>query len=162
MNIGNDIFAVDVESRSINFFSKVIYFSLKMLALLMTILILCGVLDVGYVMFKIMVSPPYRIFNLEDVLSTLGSFLIVLIAIEIFLNIIMYFRKDASHIKLVIATALMAISRKVIILDYEHASYWQVFSMASLIIALGVAYWCCKGTERFYSSPKSQTKELKP
>ena len=41
----------------------------------------------------------------------------VLIAIEIFINIMVYLREDVIHVKIVLATTLMAIARKVIILD---------------------------------------------
>ncbi len=42
-----------------------------------------------------------------------------MIAIEIFINITVYLREDVIHVKIVMATALMAIARKVIILDLE-------------------------------------------
>ncbi len=45
--------------------------------------------------------------------------MVTLIAIEIFLNIVLYLRDDVLHVKLVLATALMAIARKVIVLDYK-------------------------------------------
>lgn len=155
MSQDESIFTTDVESKSINFLQKVIFFSLKVLSFLMAFVILCSVFDVGYLIYTIVKTPPHRILNLEDVLSTLGSFLIVLIAIEIFINIIMYFRRETNHIKLVVATALMAISRKVIILDYEHASQPQLIAMALLIFALGFAYWFCKGPEKIFSFNKT-------
>lgn len=50
-------------------------------------------------------------------------------------------RRDMDHIKLVVATALMAIARKVIILDYEKATAIQLYGIAGIIAALGVTYW---------------------
>lgn len=45
----------------------------------------------------------------SDILATFGAFMAVLIAIEIFINIIIYLREDVIHVKIVMATALMAI-----------------------------------------------------
>ena len=49
-----------------------------------------------------------------------GAFLSVLIAIEIFINITICIRNDVIPSKLVVATTLMAISRKVIIFDFKE------------------------------------------
>ena len=47
-------------------------------------------------------------------LATFGAFMAVLIAIEILINITIYLRDDVIHVKIVMATALMAIARKVL------------------------------------------------
>ena len=134
-------FPIDVQSPLINFLQKVILWSIKVLALFMTIVILWSVADVVLLMFKKTQEPYVLMTNMDEVLKIFGAFLIVLIAIEIFLNIILYLKKDMSHLKLVVATALMAIARKVIILDYDQIREWQLAGMGVLIIALGVAYW---------------------
>jgi uncharacterized membrane protein (DUF373 family) len=63
--------------------------------------------------------PPVFLLSISDILATFGAFLAVLIAIEIFINITIYIRNDVLPVKLVVATALMAISRKVIILTLK-------------------------------------------
>lgn len=154
MAIKDDIFSIDVESRSLSFLQRVISICLKALAFMMAFVIICSALDVARLIFEAVTSPPYAILNLEQILHSFGGFLIVLIGIEIFLNIILYFRKDMSHIKLVLATALMAIARKVIILDYKEATYEQMIAIAALILTLGIAYWLCKGPEKIFPSMK--------
>jgi uncharacterized membrane protein (DUF373 family) len=44
-------------------------------------------------------------------------------------------------VRLVIATALMAIARKVIIFDFEKISPHYVYATAAVVLALGVTYW---------------------
>ena len=46
-----------------------------------------------------------------------------------------------GHLRLVMATAKMAIARKVIVLDYDKVSDWHLFGMGALILAHGCAYW---------------------
>jgi uncharacterized membrane protein (DUF373 family) len=150
MNQKDDIFSIDVESRTLSFLQQVISFSLKVLAILMTFVILCSVLDVARMIYNGIMTPPYSVLNLENILESLGGFLIVLIGIEIFLNIVLYFRKDMSHVKLVLATALMAIARKVIILDYKTTPFSELYAIAALIAALGFAYWLCRRPEKLF------------
>lgn len=45
------------------------------------------------------------------------------------------------HVKLVIATALMAIARKVIIFDFEKIAPLYVLATAAVVLALGIVYW---------------------
>lgn len=135
------LYLIKVKSPLINFLQKVILYSIKVLAIFMTIVIIWSIIDVGLVMFDHIIQPPYLLLKFEEILGLFGGFLVVLIAIEIFLNIILYLRKDMNHIRLVVATALMAIARKVIILDYEKIASIQLYGIAATIIALGIAYW---------------------
>lgn len=134
-------FPIDVKNPFINFLQKIILWSINVLALLMVIVILWSVADVAFLLFLKTQDPYLLITDMDEVLRVFGSFLVVLIAIEIFLNIILYLKKDMSHLKLVIATALMAIARKVIILDYSEVRDWHMVGMALLIVSLGLAYW---------------------
>ena len=67
--------------------------------------------------------------------------MVVLIAIEIFINITLYIERDVLPIKMVIATALMAIARKVIMLDVKDLEPLYIFAIAAVILALGLTYW---------------------
>jgi uncharacterized membrane protein (DUF373 family) len=108
----------------------------------MTVLILLGVVDVAWILFeKVMGSSPRFVLSISDILATFGAFLAVLIAIEIFVNVVMYLREDVIHVKIVVATALMAIARKVIILDFSETSANFVWAMAGVILATSIGYW---------------------
>ena len=100
-----------------------------------------GVADVVYVLYSRVSTQPYYLLNISDIFATFGAFMAVLIAIEIFINIISYLRDNVIHIKLVLATAFMAVARKVIVLDYAEVSADHVFGTAALLLALAVAYW---------------------
>jgi uncharacterized membrane protein (DUF373 family) len=119
----------------------VIRFAVRVLAVLMTLVILWGVADVLYVMYQRLVAAPFLLLTVSDILVIFGSFMSVLIAIEIFVNITIYIKHDALPIKMVIATALMAIARKVIMLDIKDLEWPYVISIALVILALGLTYW---------------------
>ena len=120
---------------------SVIHICLKILALFMVIVIISGVADVAWIIYQKFSSKPHFILTISDIFLTFGAFMVVLIAIEIFQNIILYLRDDVIHVKIVLATALMAIARKVIILDYENLDPMYVFATGVVLIATGITYW---------------------
>ncbi|MCJ7687324.1 MAG: phosphate-starvation-inducible PsiE family protein [Desulfobacteraceae bacterium] len=79
--------------------------------------------------------------KVSDILSLFGAVLVVLIAIEIFFNITLYLREDVIHVRLVVATALMAIARKVIVLDYKELGPHYIYATGAVVLALGITYW---------------------
>ena len=139
--MSEDNFPIETGSPFINWLQKLVSFSVKVLAVLMILIILWSVIDVGVMVYDKMANPPYFRLNIEDILGIFGAFLVVLIAIEIFVNIVLYLRKDVIHLKLVLATALMAIARKVIIIDYDKVPHGHLFGIGVVIISLGIAYW---------------------
>jgi len=107
----------------------------------MVVVIFWGVADVLYVLYHNLMDEPKMLLNISDIFKTFVAFLAVLIAIEIYQNIVLYLRKDVMPIKLVIATALMAIARKVIILDFKELSAMYIFAIAATVLALGITYY---------------------
>ncbi|HEB70748.1 MAG TPA: hypothetical protein ENI88_14200 [Desulfobulbus sp.] len=120
---------------------SVVRIAIRVLAVLMTIVILWGVGDVIMVLYQELRAPPVMMLTISDILTLFGAFMAVLIAIEILINIIIYLRDDVIHLKIVMATALMAISRKVIIMDFTSISAEYVVAVASVTLAMSVGYW---------------------
>lgn len=115
--------------------------AVRALAILMAGVIVFGVADVVYVLYKRLMAEPRGLLQISDILATFGAFMAVLIAIEIFVNIISYLREDVIHVRIVLATALMAISRKVIILDYSTTTPQYIYATAAVVAAMALAYW---------------------
>jgi len=133
--------SLDEPDRLINILHRIIRFSVRILAVLMVFSILWGIVDVANVLYQEILAPVATDFEIRDIIVTFGAFLTVLIAIEIFVNITLYLRDDVLHIRLVVSTALMAIARKVIILDLDKIEPSYMFAIAAIVIALGITYW---------------------
>ncbi|MDN3556984.1 phosphate-starvation-inducible PsiE family protein [Halomonas maura] len=129
------------EDPLIGVLHRIIRVGVKVLAVLMVFVILWGIFDVIYVLYQQLISPPFLLLEVGDIFRLFGAFMVVLIAIEIFINIRLYLGTDVLPIQLVIATALMAIARKVIVLDIETVSAEYVFAIAAVVLALGVTHW---------------------
>jgi uncharacterized membrane protein (DUF373 family) len=127
---------------------RTIRFAIRILALLMVLVIYWSIADVVYVLYLKLSTPPYFLLNVEDILQTFGAFMVVLIAVEIFINIRLYLGSNVIPVELVIATALMAVARKIIVLDLKLVTAEQIIGLALVTIALGVTYWLIKKKEK--------------
>ena len=80
----------------------------------------------------------------KDVFTVVfAEVLTVMIALE-FNHTIQFVASRSQSIiqtKIVLLISLLAISRKVIVLDFEKTGTGELFGLAALIVALGVVYW---------------------
>jgi len=140
-NIGQGELGTDEEDGMINVLHRIIRGAVRVLAVLMVATILWGVLDVAMVLYEDVFKPSVVELQARDIVVAFGAFLAVLIAIEIFMNITLYLRDDVVHVRLVVATALMAIARKVIVFDFHKIEPMYVLATAAVVLALGIVYW---------------------
>tara|TARA_B100000700_G_scaffold86978_1_gene97876 strand:+ start:9559 stop:10020 length:462 start_codon:yes stop_codon:yes gene_type:complete len=120
---------------------RIIRVAVRVLAVLMVFVIIWGIGDVLYVLYQRLMAPPFLLLDINDIFQTFGAFMAVLIAIEIFINIRLYLGTNIIPIQLVIATALMAIARKVIVLDLDQVTAMEILGIAAVVIALGITHW---------------------
>lgn len=129
------------DEKLLQVLGRLIKWSVRVLAILMVFVIMMGVVDVGWTLYEKLMTPPHYILTISDMLATFGAFMAVLIAIEIFINITIYLRDNVIHVKIVIATALMAIARKVIILDLDTTPAEYLWGIALIVVAVSIAYF---------------------
>ena len=133
----------------------VIRMCVRAMAVMMVFVIIMGVVDVGWVIWQRLASPPRFILTIADMLATFGAFMAVLIAVEIFHNIILYVEDNHNQqlaVEIVLGTALMAIARKVIVLDFNEVGSSHVYATAAVTLAWSVGYYLivirAKGVKR--------------
>lgn len=83
----------------------------------------------------------------REILSAFGAFLTVLIAMELIETVEVYFREHAIHAEVVILVALIAVSRKIVLLDFEKYSWQEAAVLAGLIGVLTLGYFLIKQAE---------------
>ncbi len=91
---------------------------------------------VGYVFS----SPNYLVDDIE-LLDILGYVLLILIGIELLETVKAYLYDHIIHVEVVLEVALIAVARKVILLDYKEYSGLTVLAIAVLIIALSIGFY---------------------
>jgi uncharacterized membrane protein (DUF373 family) len=82
----------------------------------------------------------------KTLFNLFGLFLNVLIALELLENIGGYLQKNVTQVELVIVTAMIAIARKIIILDFEKISSEELVALALSMLALAASYWVIRKT----------------
>jgi len=119
----------------------------KILSLAMIWVILVSVCDLLIFLGKTWLSDPEHLFK-DSLFVIFGLFLNVLIALEILENITAYLKKHVIQVELVIVTSLIAVSRKIIILDLEKKTAADLIGLATAIFALSISYLIVRTTNR--------------
>jgi uncharacterized membrane protein (DUF373 family) len=122
---------------SIAAFERVIVVAL--VAMLMIVIALSTV-DLGCTLARDVAPSPRGVLQVDDVLDIFGFFLLVLIGVELLETITAYLHDRAAHVDVVLEVALVAIARKVIALDLSKYPGLTVVGLATLIVALAIAF----------------------
>ncbi len=120
----------------------------KILSLAMILVIMVSVCDLLIYLAIELINDPQNL--LKDTLFVIfGLFLNVLIALEILENITAYLKKHVIQVELVIVTSLIAVSRKIIILDLEKKTAADLIGLATAIFALSISYLIVRYTNKY-------------
>ncbi|RZM82626.1 phosphate-starvation-inducible PsiE family protein [Leptolyngbya iicbica] len=120
----------------------------KVLSIAMVIVILVTVTDLAIVLYQSLMVTDSAGFFTTTLTEIFGLFLSVLIALEILENITAYIRRHVVQVELVIATALTAVGRKLIILDLEKVPGVSLIGLALALIALSISYYIVRVVHR--------------
>ena len=114
------------------------------LIFMMIVVVLISTVELAYIIIKDIISPPIFWLEIDDLLDIFGFFLLILIGVELLETIKAYLAQKVVHSEIVLEVALIAITRKVIILDVKEYSGLAIIGVAALIIAIAVAYYFLK------------------
>ena len=90
------------------------------------------------------------LLEISDLKEIFGFFLMVLIGIELLETMKAYVLENVVHVEIILEVALIAIARKVIILDFEKYDGLTILGTAALIVAAAAAFYAVK--RRFLST----------
>jgi uncharacterized membrane protein (DUF373 family) len=126
-------------------FERIIIISLMVM---MAVVVLLAVIELGWILGRDIITPPIIILNINELLEIFGLFMLVLIGIELLETIKTYIMKNVIHLEVVLMVAMIAIARKVIILDIKKVPSPTLMGIGVIIIALSVGYHLVKRTIR--------------
>lgn len=118
------------------------------LVVMMALVLLLATLELGWIIAKDIFSPPVLLLEINELLEIFGLFMLVLIGIELLETIVKtYLHQSSDHARIVMAVAIIAVARKVIILDVKEASGPMLLGLAAVLFALCGGYFLirCKG-----------------
>ena len=122
----------------LDYFEK---FIVVMLLGLMMVAVLISTIELAFILVRELKKPPLYLLNIEEMLAVFGFFLMVLIGLELLETIKSYLEHDRVHAEVVFLVAIVAVSRKVVILNYKEITPDIWYGMAAIIMALSVGYF---------------------
>ncbi len=154
------------QSKSVERLNKTVKtiekYIIKTLIGLMSLLLIIATVQLGYMVIKSILQSEVFILDLDVLMDLFGVFLLVLIGIELLDTIKVYFKKHDIHVEVVMLVALIAIARKIILMDFSKYTGFEILGVAAVTIALALGYYLIKkaGGCGFWPREKETVKDL--
>ena len=128
----------------IKLLEKFEHYILDALILMLAVVILISTIELGWIIIKDLIIPPKYFLEIADLQVIFGFFLMVLIGIELLETMRAYVLERIIHVEIILEVAMIAIARKIIILDFEKYDGLTIIGIALLIAATGSAFFVVK------------------
>ncbi|CAA6827547.1 MAG: Unknown protein [uncultured Thiotrichaceae bacterium] len=118
--------------------------------ILMTVIVAIAIVELGIILYLDLFDSTDDVLFLEidEIFRIFGFFFIILIGFELIETIEMYFKENIIHAEVVLLVAVIAVARKVILLDLEKYDPLAIIGLGIIILALGGCYWFIKLSHR--------------
>ena len=112
------------------------------LILLMLAVLVLATIELAVVLFQELTDPRCGLLFLDvtELLELFSFFFLILIGIELLQTIRMYLEQDRIHAEVVLLVALIAVSRKVVVLDVKTLEPATVIGLAAVVLSLSAGY----------------------
>lgn len=111
------------------------------LVIMIMLIVLAATIELAWLMVREFVTPPILEIGPESLLELFGFILLVLIGLELVETIKSYLKDNVIRVEVVLELALIAIARKVIVLDIAKYDGVQLLAIAALIVATSAAFF---------------------
>ncbi|PKL64908.1 MAG: hypothetical protein CVV32_06945 [Methanomicrobiales archaeon HGW-Methanomicrobiales-3] len=129
----------------VNKFEKIIYAALM---IMLMVVLVAAIIDLGYILFRSIFDISPWLLESHEMILVLGAFLLVLIGVELLDTIKAYFKENAIHVEIVVLLAVIAVARKVILLDptemtgFEYG--FEMMGIGVIVVGLAAGYYLIK------------------
>jgi uncharacterized membrane protein (DUF373 family) len=128
----------------LNLLKRFEHYIVLTLILMMMVVVLLSTIELGWLIVKDIITPPVVLLEIDELLELFGFFMLVLIGIELLETIRAYYVGHSVHAEIVIKVAIIAIARKIIILDVKDLPSLTLIGIATTVLALSAAYFAIK------------------
>jgi uncharacterized membrane protein (DUF373 family) len=121
-------------------------FSFKKMAIYFVMLLVCVVViallsTLSYDLYQMIFDKDFLLTTKAAVLAFIGMFLLVIIAFELMDLLYLYSKTQKIHVEVVLLVGLTAVSRELIVFNYESNDGVLIAGLGVLISSLSVAYF---------------------
>jgi uncharacterized membrane protein (DUF373 family) len=133
----------------LDFVKKFVQVIVYGLTIMLAIVLLVSAVELGYKLISEILAPstpeaPKLIIHMDKILEVFGLFLLVLIGIELLETMKTFIIAQETRLQVVFMVALIAIARKVIVLDLLHIKGMVLIGLGAVIISLSVGFFLIK------------------
>jgi uncharacterized membrane protein (DUF373 family) len=128
--------------------SKIQKFTIFALAVMLAVVVTLSTLHLGMLIAQEIWTPPRFLIRVQGLLEIFGSFLLVLIGVELLETLKAYLKTDVIHVRVVMEVVLIAMARKLIIEEPNAAPGLTLLGIAALSVALSIAFYFERGAKR--------------
>jgi len=121
---------------------------LILLTWMMALVVFLATAELFYIVTKEIVSPPLILLGIDQLLEIFGYFLLVLIGIELLETFRIYLAEKVINVQVVLLVAIIAIARKVIILDVTKLPSMTLIGIAAIVVSLSAGYYLVKKSQQ--------------
>ncbi len=107
----------------------------------MMIAVFLATIEVGVILWQQMLKPPFMLLDVQEMMEVFGFILMVIIGLELLETIKAYLSSHEIHVEIVLLVALVAVARKVIILDYKTITPDMMIAVAALVISMSAGFF---------------------
>ncbi len=129
-------------------------FILIVLIFMMTVVLLLSTYELARILFTDIFNPTNYLLDISELLDLFGFFMLILIGLELLETIRAYLNENEIHVEIVLEVALIAVARKVVIIDVKDYEPASLLAIAAIVTALAVAYYLEKISRRKAKSDK--------
>ena len=129
------------------------------LLVLMAGVVLLATIELAWILVKDVLTPPVFLLEIDELLELFGLFLLVLIGIELLHSVKTYIVRRAFHLETVLTVAMIAVARKIIVLEPKELPEGTLLGIAALVIALALGYYVMRRSRRESGDSDLESKE---
>jgi len=131
--------------KALKIFEKAIIFIL--LGVMMVVISL-SLIDLIYQLVQLILSSDFLVLGIDQLFNLFGFILLLLISLELLQTIKMYLDEKIVHTEIVLEVAMIALARKIIIIDFEKVNSLNALAIAAILLALAIAYFLQKTSRK--------------
>jgi len=128
------------------------------LLVMLAVVVVLALIDLGWLLIKDILKPPLFILEVADLLEIFGFFLLVLIGLELLETVKCYYLEGRIELKVIFSVALIAIGRKIIILEPSKYGGMTLIGIGVIILALVAGYYVVTTKDLQYQSNRAKPK----
>jgi uncharacterized membrane protein (DUF373 family) len=107
---------------------------------MLAVIVALATIELGVTLARDIVAPPILFPGIDRLLDIFGRVLLVVIGIELLETLRSFAKKGVVRAEVVLTVALIAVARKVILLEPAHEPALTLFGVAALVLAVSIAY----------------------